>query len=287
MLRDDALLQFSDFLKQVPGRYSLKMEKGFKVTVGPHWKETPSRYDCFHLLYLHEGRGKYVIEDEVLDILPRRVIFMSNGVTHYTKHDQSCPPRITTSFFSVWDNVTDEKVRLSKPFYSVVDCLNSTGVAEDFDSLFYHFYYGTGDLSRNYCSVLLEKIVFDLFAVSNKMLTDEREVDPRIRRVIQFLNNNPENRLDTASLASMAGMSPDYFSRFFKKSTGMSLKHFQVSSRLRHAHYLLEFSDMRINEIAMKLNYADAYIFSKQFKEFYGVSPKDLRKPTVDLGKGN
>ncbi len=278
MLRDDALLQFSEFLKQIPGRYSLKMEKGFKVTVGKSWKESPSCYDCFHLLYLHEGRGKYIIEDEEFEILPRRIVFMSNDVTHYTRHDKSYPPRITTSFFSLWDNVTGEKVRLSQPFYSVIDCVNSAKFAEEFDSLFYHFYYGTGELSRNYCSVLLEKILFDLFAVSNKMLKDDREIDPRIRKVMQFLNGNPDNRLDTASLAAMAGMSADYFSRFFKKSTGMSLKHFQVSSRLRHAHYLLEYSDMRINEIARTLNYADAYIFSKQFKEFYGLSPKELRQ---------
>jgi AraC-like DNA-binding protein len=174
--------------------------------------------------------------------------------------------------------VTGEVVKLPQPFYAVVDCINGTGLAGDFDSLFYHFYYGSGPLSRNYCSVLLEKIVFDLFAVSHKMLKDDGEIDPRIRRVMQFLNGNPENRLNTSEIAAMAGMSADYFSRFFKKSTGMSLKHFQVSSRLRHAHYLLEFSDMRVNEIAVKLNYADAYIFSKQFKAFYGISPKDVRK---------
>ncbi len=281
MLENDAgglgLKTLSQYLEAVPDKYNFKMEKGFRVTVGSNWKQKPQCYESFHLFYLRDGSGKYYLEGKEYDLLPGRVIFMTNGVTHWTSHDPGNPPKITTSFFRMQDNATGENIVFDKPFYLSLEDKRMRELPEGFDSLYDHFTSGKDGFSENYCSILLARIMYEVYSIASKRTDVGGGQDPRVTKVIHYINDNPEIRLETAELASMVGMTGDYFSRLFKKNTGVSLKHFQVSVRLRYARYLLEHTESRISEVAYKLNYADAYIFSKQFKEFFGASPKELK----------
>ena len=53
----------------------------------------------------------------------------------------------------------------------------------------------------------------------------------------------------------------------------MSFRTYVVQARLERAHYLLEETNYPIGQIAEILGYQDVFLFSRQFKRYYGFPP--------------
>lgn len=93
-----------------------------------------------------------------------------------------------------------------------------------------------------------------------------------IRRVIA-----ESNRATPADLARALELSPDYFSRSFRRTFGLSPRRFLVEERLRLAALRLLESPRNVSQIALELGYADVFLFSRQFKAHFGHSPTAYR----------
>jgi AraC-like DNA-binding protein len=46
---------------------------------------------------------------------------------------------------------------------------------------------------------------------------------------------------------------------------------------MHEAAYLLRDEHLSITEIAQQLGYTDLYYFSRQFRKYYGLSPRQMR----------
>ncbi len=98
------------------------------------------------------------------------------------------------------------------------------------------------------------------------------------RRISAYVLDHPGERHRSADLARVAGLSPDYFSRLFRKSFGLSPRDWLLKQRLQHAADLLLDSEWRISEVATRLGYPDLYLFSRQFRKEFGRSPREWRR---------
>jgi AraC-like DNA-binding protein len=81
-----------------------------------------------------------------------------------------------------------------------------------------------------------------------------------------------------AQIAGAAGLSADYFSRLFQRTTGKSVRRWIVEERIRAATELLGDPSMSIGQVAERLGYQDLFYFCRQFKQVMGVSPSGFRK---------
>ena len=54
----------------------------------------------------------------------------------------------------------------------------------------------------------------------------------RLRRVVQYIQDNVERELPLAELSAVVHMSPYHFARLFKSSTGLSPHRFVVRHRI-------------------------------------------------------
>ena len=82
-----------------------------------------------------------------------------------------------------------------------------------------------------------------------------------------------------SSLAKRFSVSPEHFSRLFKKETGLGFSKYLNSLRLQYAEQLLKSSEgQSITRIAEICGFDDSNYFSKKFKEVYGNSPKKVQK---------
>ena len=79
-------------------------------------------------------------------------------------------------------------------------------------------------------------------------------------------------------MASKLGVSRSYLSSCFKKSVGCSPQVFILNLRMERAGSLLRTTTLPVNVISAAVGYQDQLAFSKIFKQFYGVSPRDFRK---------
>ena len=91
------------------------------------------------------------------------------------------------------------------------------------------------------------------------------------------MKNNLENKLDLEDIAKHVGYSSSHFgSLFFKKTSFTPIEYYQQLKIQRACSYL-QFTDLKIKEIAYKLEYYDPFHFSKAFKKEMELTPKEYR----------
>ena len=91
-----------------------------------------------------------------------------------------------------------------------------------------------------------------------------------------------QNHLNKAAismrkLSELFGMSQRNFTRRFKTATNMTPLQYLQSRRLAEAKELLKNSNLSISEIAYRVGYLDVSYFTKLFKEFAAVTPREYR----------
>lgn len=84
-------------------------------------------------------------------------------------------------------------------------------------------------------------------------------------------------------------MSPYYFCRSFKQSTGITPHRYVLQRRMELAKRLLEQSSGYLAEIARQVGFADQSQFTRVFHRIVGMTPSEYRKnqvPARDLVLG-
>ena len=70
---------------------------------------------------------------------------------------------------------------------------------------------------------------------------------------------------------------PSYLVSIFKICYGLTPMDYLVNKRIDEAKVLLEDGSLKIKDIASVVGYEDSLYFSKVFKKFTGVSPKEYK----------
>ncbi len=100
----------------------------------------------------------------------------------------------------------------------------------------------------------------------------------RLRRAVEYIDANLDQNLALAQIAETVGLSPYYFSRALKKSTGFAPHAYVVQQRITRAKKLLTETKIPVTEIAAAVGYANHSHFSTQFRKSVGVSPLAYRR---------
>lgn len=99
-----------------------------------------------------------------------------------------------------------------------------------------------------------------------------------VKRAIQLVESNARHAWSVAEIAAELGVSAGYLSAIFRKSQGVTLKHFIDQNRFDLACEMLRYADLSISQIGDQLSFADVYSFSRFFKSHHGKSPKYYRQ---------
>lgn len=94
-----------------------------------------------------------------------------------------------------------------------------------------------------------------------------------IRKCIHFINANLHEKLTLETLSKVCGVSPDYLSALFKKTTGQTVTSYIKEKRLEAAKQMLQ-KKYATSEVAYYLGFCSESYFIKCFKEQYGITPK-------------
>ena len=97
-----------------------------------------------------------------------------------------------------------------------------------------------------------------------------------LRQVIDYIHANLAQELGLAELAAIAHLSPHYFTRLFKQSTGVTPHQFVIQCRVERAKTLLLAGKDAIAEIAQQVGFANQAHLNVHIKRLLGVTPKML-----------
>lgn len=114
-------------------------------------------------------------------------------------------------------------------------------------------------------------------------LTPRRAAHPpglaadRLRRVLDYINDNLGSDIRLVMLATLADVSPDHLGRAFKQAIGLSPHRYVIERRLERAKELLTTSNRPLSEIAYGLGFSSQSHFTTAFRRFLGMTPRAYR----------
>ena len=105
--------------------------------------------------------------------------------------------------------------------------------------------------------------------------TNTSRVELLCQRLMNYIDTHIYSLKNLDELCEVFDYSYGYLSAIYKKTTSNTLSGYFLEKRLDSARLLLLENRLTITEISELLNYTSVYSFSKAFKEYYGLSPKN------------
>ncbi|MCR5773837.1 MAG: response regulator [Lachnospiraceae bacterium] len=102
--------------------------------------------------------------------------------------------------------------------------------------------------------------------------------DAVVSEAKEYIKEHFSDELSLDETARRVNISPYYFSRIFKDTTGKSFIEYLTEYRISKAREYLTNPSYSIKEVCSKCGYSDPNYFSRIFKKYEGVTPTEYRK---------
>lgn len=137
---------------------------------------------------------------------------------------------------------------------------------------------GRGDMLKLYlCIMLIEFLRCYSEADPSRPKTDSSHF-ALVKSVIDYLSGHYSEDISLNSIAELHHLSKRHLSRVFKEATGLSVFEYLQKIRMEKACFLLETTDLKINELTHLVGFSDYRHFGKIFKSYTGTTPKKYAK---------
>lgn len=126
-------------------------------------------------------------------------------------------------------------------------------------------------------ATLLELFAQYLSERGNQVLTHEPEQSSPLRRKIEAYLAEKNGSVSTKELARRVHLSPCYFSKLFKKQTGLTFTEYRRRARVEKVKRLLLNPFRRVSEVAFEAGFESIPYFNRVFRRSLGCSPSEYR----------
>ncbi|WP_252979975.1 helix-turn-helix transcriptional regulator [Eisenbergiella tayi] len=94
---------------------------------------------------------------------------------------------------------------------------------------------------------------------------------------MNYISTNFNHSITLEEVADAVHLHPAYFSSIFKQCSGSSFKEYLNMVRVEESKRLLSNTEYSIIDIAVACGFDDQSYFSKVFKKYTGMTPKQYR----------
>ena len=120
--------------------------------------------------------------------------------------------------------------------------------------------------------------IFNSFIVKLRKKGTPMDGLESINKVLDYIEENLENRIDLSKAARLACCSEYHLSRLFSSLAGLSLSEYIRHRRLTLAAFEIQSSKTRILDVAVKYGYNSADSFARAFFKQHGIKPSAARE---------
>jgi AraC family transcriptional regulator, arabinose operon regulatory protein len=255
-----------------------------RIHCGPGWKrerEASLRLPDLEFWLVWKGRGWMRTATREFVLLPGFCAIMRPGGIYDAGHDEDNPLGITFIHFDRLSASSGRIATRSKEcrawpeFFEVDDVDYFDAVSRRIVQLFPKNAALGETILAGLLQDLLQRPAFGKGRAEN---ATEPQHERQILQLVSQIRSSAEPIPRVSDLAQRLHMSAAHFSRLFRKFVHQSPRDFLLETRLSRARYLLRETPLSIGEIAERLDYADVFFFSRQFKAKTGASPLAYRR---------
>lgn len=251
---------------------------GYYPSAKYHYREREVGLQEYILLYSIDGNGWVVCDGEKHEISSNHLFIIPKGVPH------SYGASLHNPWTIIWIHFRGDSATLFESIYGRVISIPYTADSRLLDR-FQLFEDMLRNLEMGFSRENMEYITYCLsyFLSSIKYLQQYRAIknvkpDDTVQRCILYMKENLEHRITLEDIATHVGYSPSHLTTLFTQKTSFSPMSYYNHLRIQRSCSFLQFSDMKIKEIAFRLGYFDPFHFSKAFYKEMGITPKEYRK---------
>lgn len=249
-----------DFFCTASDLYQIKTLK--QLWGNTHYSyENEARPD-YGIMLLLNGQIDFVFGDECLSAEPGDLIFLPKN-SHYNAIFH-CDSVATDDYLVNFDTLAEfpcdaKPMRLFKnASYACSDCFKQL-LKED--------------LSVNRSPLRQKGLLYLLFdAIISMQNKEDSALHTILDKAQNLLKNNYE--ISISDIAHSCCTSESNLRRLFCQHIGMSPAKYRIQMKLNQAMFMLDSTDLSINEIAASLNFYDTAYFCKTFRTYTGMTPR-------------
>ena len=115
------------------------------------------------------------------------------------------------------------------------------------------------------------------YAERMRELKKENVISIHIRKCIDYIYDNLQEKLTVRSMAEYLQIDPTYLSKLFSKEVGISFREFIINARVGAAKNMLAYSDFSFSEVSLSLGFSSQSAFTDTFKRSTGMTPGKYR----------
>ncbi len=119
--------------------------------------------------------------------------------------------------------------------------------------------------------------VSTLLASDGYQLSANEAETERMKRVLDYVLKHFKTEIRIEQIASVAGMAPAAFCRYFRRRTNKSFVEYLHELRISHARKLLTQNDMSVSQVGLECGFNNISHFHRQFRRLSGITPLSYR----------
>lgn len=112
----------------------------------------------------------------------------------------------------------------------------------------------------------------------NLLQSDVQDDSRIIQKIKSLIEKEYTKNISLNYVADSVNLTPAYVSYIFKKETGQTLVKYATDMKMMKAKKMLEEGTLKIVQVAKICGYENQSYFNRLFKNYYGVTPKQLRE---------
>ena len=229
------------------------------------------QHDFYEFEYITDGEGIHTVNDKSYEIKKGDLIFITPMDFHGFKTKNLKP---VTCHFYAKDLSPEISEMLSKLGACVIKNADNK-IVEKFEYLL-KIFEADGNYAELQLKNLTELIIIELF--ENKAeIKHSAPLNDNISQAIGYININFKSEITLDTISKKFHISPSYFSREFKKRTGVCFNTYLADKRFTYAKKLLK-NGNRVIDACLESGFGCVRNFTKRFKKLYGITPTEYVK---------
>ena len=113
---------------------------------------------------------------------------------------------------------------------------------------------------------------------SEKRFAPENSEESRMGQIERYIKDHLNENISRDDLCRQLNITPNYLSRIFRETTGLTLQNYIKQIRIQEAQKLLRYSKRPVTLIAQDTGYNTLSYFSAVFKKATSMTPFEYRK---------
>ena len=296
------ILMIDKLFYQTEGQELLRNEPIYMNKVREQSESHLHAHDFIEIAYVVSGCGTHKIGDMEYEVSKGDLFIINYDIPHeFRSFKDPSKPRLWVYNCVFKPEFLDYKLVNCKDFYNITHHFlfraifsNDSAVDNDIkilgrDSIeieeIYEKMYREYNLKEEgYIEILRAYViellitVFRLFrkntSLGDGIKTQRQEI---VHKVMNYMKENYSEDLRLEDLATIAFLSPNYFSRLFKECTSMTISEYIQKIRIEEACKMLKQTHKKVIDVAHDIGYKDIKYFNSIFKKITGKTPKEYR----------